>query len=232
MGKFPSNFRKTNIVFVGCGVSILCCSLTFAQEPKPTPEFFNGLDFTGWVTEQNKSVEKGWEVVDGMIHLKREKGEPHVGHILTARQHGNFELEFEWKLSEGTNSGVKYRVRNYEKNILGCEYQIVDEAKTRFGVHSTGALYALYPPNDRKQLRPAGEFNSGKIVVQGNRIEHWLNGQQIVSVEVASDDWKKRVAKSKFGDQAGFGENSQGQIMLTDHGGEIWYRNFKYRSLD
>lgn len=223
--------KKLEIRFILFCLSIwvFWCSLAVAEESQP--EFFYGKDFTGWVTEQGKPVEKGWEIVDGMMHLKREKGDPRVGHILTTRQHENFELEFEWKLTKGTNSGIKYRVQPYEKALLGCEYQITDETKTQFDVHSTGTLYGLYPPNDKKTLKPLGEFNRGKIVVQGSRIEHWLNGNQIVAVEVGNDDWKKRVAASKFNNRAGFGENPQGQIMLTDHGGEIWYRNFKYRKL-
>jgi len=213
-------------------LSLLVClfSLAVAQDSKL--EFFNGQDFTGWVTERGKPVEQGWEVVDGMIHIKREKGEPRWGHILTTGQYGYFELEFEWKLTAGTNSGIKYRVRIHDNKLLGCEYQITVEPKTLFDKHSTGALYALYPPNDQKTLKPAGEFNRGKIVVQGNRIEHWLNDKQIVVAEVGSEDWNKRIADSKFDKAKGFGENAPGQIMLTDHGGEIWYRNFKYRKLD
>ncbi|MCM2370129.1 3-keto-disaccharide hydrolase [Aporhodopirellula aestuarii] len=222
--------RKIQFVLACVGLSLLPGSLVLAEGSNT--EFFNGQDFTGWVTEKGMPVEQGWEVVDGMVHLKRAKGERRVGHILTTSQHENFELEFEWKLTEGTNSGIKYRVRNYEGKILGCEYQINDETKTRFDEHSTAALYALYPPNDQKVLKPTGEFKHGKIVVQGNRIQHWLNGKLVVDVEVGSEDWKERVANSKFDNRAGFGENPEGQIMLTDHGGEIWYRNLTYRKLD
>lgn len=230
VSKVMRKILEIKFILACLGFSVFPFSLADAQESKP--EFFNGQDFTGWVTERDKPVEQGWEIVDGMIHIKREKGEPRWGHILTTGQHENFELEFEWKLTQGTNSGIKYRVRNYEGKTLGCEYQINDETKTQFDEHSTGSLYALYPPNDQKVLNRTGEFNRGKIVVQGKRIEHWLNDKRIVVAEVGSKDWKERIANSKFDNEEGFGENPQGQIMLTDHGGEIWYRNFKYRKLD
>ncbi|SMP38867.1 protein of unknown function [Neorhodopirellula lusitana] len=226
--------RSTSILF-WCGIPLLLSlivphSMAFAEDAKP--EFFNGIDFTGWVTEKGKPVEQGWEIIDGIIHIKRKKGEKRIGHILTTSQHENFTLEFEWKLTEGTNSGIKYRVRNYDGKLLGCEYQINDEGKTRFDAHSTGALYALFAPSDQKALNPIGEFNHGKIVVQGNHIEHWLNGKKIVDVEVGSQKWEERVAESKFNIREGFGENRAGQIMLTDHAGEIWYRNLKFQQQD
>lgn len=121
------------------------------------------------------------------------------------------------------------------RRILGCEYQILDDGEYRKGrirpKGSAGALYALYAPNETKQLRPAGEFNTARIVVQGDHIEHWLNGQLIVSANVGSETWDRAIAESKFSDVGDFGRNRTGRMMLTDHGSEVWYRNIQFKLL-
>jgi hypothetical protein len=199
--------------------------LLFADEPAP---LFDGKTLDGWTTLDGKPVTRGWEVVDGMIHLKKET--PRGGHIISAREVGDFTLTFEWKIAKGGNSGLKYRVRQYGKQMLGCEYQIFDDDVARKPApnKSAGSLYDVYEPNADKLLKPAGEFNTARIVVQGDRIEHWLNGYLIVSATVGDEDWQRRIAKSKFARNAGFGQNRTGKIMLTDHGSEVWYRNIKF----
>ena len=141
-------------------------------------------------------------------------------------------MSFEWKIAERGNSGIKYRVRSYGGKILGCEYQVYDDAATKGKVKpksSAGALYDLYEPNDTKHLKPAGEFNQARIVVKGDKIEHWLNGQLIVSATVGDEQWQRRVAASKFSDVPDFSLNPRGKLMLTDHGSEVWYRNFVFQ---
>ena len=93
-----------------------------------------------------------------------------------------------------------------------------------------GSLYDLYEPQSDKQLNPAGEWNHAKIVVQGKRVEHWLNGKQIVAATIGDEEWKKRVEASKFNDVPEFGLNTSGKLMLTDHGSEVWYRNFVFET--
>lgn len=198
---------------------------------------FDGKTLQGWTTLEGKPVTRGWEVVDGAIHLKpsNNPSEERVGHILSEREYGDFDLSFEWKIAPRGNSGLKYRVRDYGDYLRGCEYQILDDAmydKRDIIRTSAGALYDLYEPNSSKHLNPPGEFNTARIVVHGNHIQHWLNGSLIVSAEVGSADWKHRVAQSKFSENPGFAENRLGKIMLTDHGGEVWYRNFDFRLLD
>ena len=163
-----------------------------------------------------------------MIHLKKEgKGS---GHILTANEFGDFTLAFEWKIATGGNSGLKYRVRSYGNKLLGCEYQIYDdEGKKKMQPrNSAGSLYDLYEPNSAKQLKPAGEWNQAKIVVRGNRIEHWLNGLQVVTATIGDAEWQKRISESKFSEYAEFSQQPRGKLMLTDHGSEVWYRNFAF----
>src|SRR5690606_728251 len=129
---------------------------------------------------------------------------------------------------------LKYRVQDINGNLLGCEYQIYDDDNPRRTVepkNSTGSLYDVYEPVADKPLRPAGEYNSAKIVVVNDLIEHWLNGRLIMRAIVGSPEWDARIAESKFHDDPGFGENRFGRIMLTDHGSEVWYRNFDFTEL-
>ena len=125
----------------------------------------------------------------------------------------------------GSNSGIKYRVRNYDSKVLGCEFQMLDDKPGReFAKGATGSLYAMYPPNEAKSVRPPGEWNSSRVVVRGNLVEHWLNGRQIVQVDTYSADWRDRLNVSKFSDHPNFGQPGPGRIMLQDHGGEVWFR--------
>jgi acetyl esterase/lipase len=193
---------------------------------------FAGKSLAGWTTAEGKPVDHGWEVVDGVIHM--QPGSPRAGNIFTAREYGDFTLAFEWKIAPGGNSGIKYRVRPYGKKLLGCEYQIYDDLgakKPAQPKNSAGALYDLYEPAPTKKLKPAGEFNSAKIVVRGNHVEHWLNGERVVSATIGDDEWRRRVAESKFSEFGDFARNPQGKIMLTDHGSEVWLRNVRFEPI-
>jgi len=193
---------------------------------------FDGKTFAGWTTTDGEPVIRGWEVADGMIHFA--PGESRAGHIMTTRQFQNFVLDFEWKIAPGGNSGVKYRVHKFSGHMSGLEYQIIDDdgyAHPLPPKGTTGALYNLVAPNEEKQLNPPGQFNSSRIVVQDNNIQHWLNGKLIVSATVGDAEWNKRVDESKFDDNKNIGRNRVGKIMLTDHHSEVWYRNLKLTTL-
>jgi hypothetical protein len=209
----------------------LLFSTGVAQEQPP---LFDGETLAGWTMLDGSAVTKGWEVVDGAIHLKSAEGR-RVGHIITDREYGDFDLSFEWKIAPGGNSGVKYRVRDYGFGIRGCEYQILgsgNDEEQSAGRGSTGGIYDLYEPLATKQRKPPGEYNLARIVMHKNHIQHWLNGQLIVSATIGSPDWKKRLAESKFSDIDDFATNRYGKIMLTDHGSEVWYRNFEFYPLE
>jgi hypothetical protein len=194
---------------------------------------FNGKSLEGWVTAGGRPVTRGWVVEDGML-VRASRG----GSIFTAKEYGDFDLRFDWKIAPRGNSGIKYRVAFYEKGVygnpgwLGCEYQVFDDVGRRTGPeHSCGALYELYPPLSDKPLRPVGEFNESRVVVRGTRIEHWLNGAKVVEADTSSDEWKQRIAASKFHDVAGFGQNAKGRIELQDHGSQVWFRSIRLRPL-
>ena len=173
-----------------------------------------------WMTGNDKEI-TGWEVHDGVLH-RAAKGP----HLLTKLEFENYILKFQWKVANKVNSGVKYRVRKYQGQTLGCEYQILDDGKAgNRSKHSAAALYALYEPGEEKMLQPVGEFNQAKIVVDGSRLEHWLNGKKVVEATVASDDWMQRVLNSKFSNKEYFGQYPTGRIMIQDHGGEVWFKN-------
>ncbi|MBN2294662.1 MAG: DUF1080 domain-containing protein [Pirellulales bacterium] len=187
--------------------------------------FFDGKTFNGWTTEKGEPVNPGWTIENGVIYRKSR-----AGHIISAREYGDFELSFEWKLAKGGNSGIKYKLIDYGGWFLGCEYQLIDDAEWGFGSHSkgsTGSIYQLYAPNKQKKLMPIGQYNKSRIVVRGNIIEHWLNGKKIVEADTSSKEWRKRIAMSKFSDKPGFGLNHAGRIMITDHRHPVWLRNIR-----
>jgi hypothetical protein len=197
-------------------------------------QLFDGKSLEGWTTRSGEPVTAGWTVEDGML-VRSGRG----GSIYTAKEYGDFDLSFEWKIAPRGNSGVKYRVAHYKKGVygnpgwLGCEYQIYDDVgRGTSPRHSTGSIYELYAPSSDKKLRPVGEFNDARIVVRGTKIEHWLNGEKIIEADTSSDDWKRRVARSKFGDVEGFFTNGKGRIELQDHGSKVWFRNIVLRPLD
>lgn len=194
---------------------------------------FDGQSFSGWMQEDGRDVDSpGWEVTDGMLHLNRQNGKG--GNLLSKQRYGDFELIFEWKLAEGANNGVKYRVNNFEGRYLGIEYQVIDDLNqpSLLPKHRTASLYDIYEPKDHQLFRRDGEFNRSRIVVRYNRIEHWLNGHLLTEAIVGDAEWLHRIANSKFSDVPGFGVIPVGHIMLTDHRDEVWYRNMFIRRLD
>ena len=154
---------------------------------------------------------------------------------MTVGTYGNFELKLSWKVSPGGNSGIMYRVRTGDgaPYMSGPEYQVLDDASHADGqseLTSAGALYALYPAR-RGVVRPAGEWNETRIVVNGNHVEHWLNGEKLVECEMWGDDWNQRFNDSKFKGWPQFAKSTEGHIALQDHGDEVWYRNIEIRRL-
>ena len=187
-------------------------------------------------TLDDKPITKGWEVVDGTIHVK--VGKERSGHIKTTRTFDNFELEFDWRVAKGGNSGVKYLVKQSESDrgfdYFGCEYQLLDDKNHKNGRtpnKTAGSLYDLYAPDpDQKRLKPVDEFNYGKIVADNGRIEHWLNGRKIVEATIGSEDWQARVQKSKLSGVKEFA-NGPGVILLQEHLSEAWFRNIRIKPL-
>jgi hypothetical protein len=195
---------------------------------------FDGKTTTGWRKFKGKSVPDKWRVVDGTLAFS-PRGGKEGGDIVTVDEFGSFELALEWKIAPAGNSGIMYRVSE-EPNApyeSGPEYQLLDNAKHADGRNPktcAASCYALYAPK-KDMTKPVGEWNKTRLIVKGNRVEHWLNGTKVVSYELGSDDWVKRVQASKFKDMPKFGKESKGHIDLQDHGDAIAFRNIKIRVL-
>ncbi len=193
---------------------------------------FDGASLEKFRGYANEETGAGWKIEGGAIHFDGTGG----GDICTREEFGDFELVFDWKVVEGANSGVMYRVSlgDSAPYLSGPEYQILDDANHADGKNastSAGSLYALYAPEE-KELQPVDDWNSAKIKVVGNEIEHWLNNKLVVSATIGSDDWNEHVAASKFKDWEKFGKNASGHICFQDHGNPVWFRNIRIRRLD
>jgi hypothetical protein len=202
-------------------------------------DLFNGENLDGWRSYGGGAPNEAWVVEDGVLFLDvgADTEEMTGGDLITEDQYENFELELEWKISEGGNSGIFYGVREIEGQDVayetGIEMQILDNDRHVDGKvpeTSAGACYALYPPT-RDAHRPVGEYNKVRLVVDDGHAEHWLNGQKIVEYEIGSDDWNRRIAESKFADWEHFAKYRKGHIGLQDHKDPVWFRNIRIRNL-
>ena len=183
--------------------------------------------------------DKGWKVEEGTLTvLPGRKG----GDIITREQFSDFELVFDFMLSDSANTGLKYFVAPLKnakgKTVLnGPEYQLIDDFKHESVVDnkspetSTGSLYLLFAP-ENKVLHKSGEWNQAKIIAKGNHVEHWLNGQRILRYDRGSDIFRERVADTKFNEyEAGYGDAEFGHILIQDHGDQASFRNIRVRRL-
>jgi hypothetical protein len=197
---------------------------------------FDGTGLGQWRGYRRPDVPGSWRIEEGTLAFNPGGDRAHRGDILTREQYGDFELELEWKISEGGNSGIIYRVTEDEPDPwrTGPEMQVLDDARHPDGKipsHRAGALYDLVvPPADA--ARAAGEWNQVRIVVRGNRIQQWLNGRQTADVEIGSEDWNRRMAQSKFREMPAFATRRAGHIALQDHDDPVWYRNIRIRRLE
>jgi hypothetical protein len=207
-----------------------------SDSPAPGPgegewrTLFDGTSLDAWRGFRRDSVPAGWQVVDGA--LTRVSG---GGDLITRDQFGDFELALEWKVAEGGNSGIMYRVTEdagatYES---GPEMQVLDDGRHADGksrLTAAGSLYGLYAA-PAGVVKPAGAWNAVRIVAHGRHVEHWLNGVKVVECEIGSPDWEAKVAASKFKAWPRFGRAASGHIALQDHGDRVAYRDIRIRSL-
>ena len=195
-----------------------------------TPEvaLFNGDNLDGWTTVSGSTNIRAWEAVDGVLHRKSGGGD-----IVTEKEYENFILDFEWKIAPGGNSGLKYKFANFDGSWLGCEYQVLDDEKHSDGTlktHRTASLYDVIAPLV-EAANPVGEYNKSRVIVNGKRIQHYLNGKLVVDVMLGSPAWEEGFQKSKFKEHEQFGKIAQGKILLQDHGDEVWFKNMVIREL-
>ena len=193
---------------------------------------FDGKTTAGWRGWKMDSLPSGWQVVDGT--LKRVKP---AADIITKEKFKNFELSLEWNIAKNGNSGIFYRAsEDPGDNAIywsAPEMQVLDDAGHPDGqsrLTAAGADYGLYP-SPAGVVKPPGQWNQVRLVVNGNHVEHWLNGVKVVQYELGSPDWEAKVKASKFAPHPRYGRNAEGYIGLQEHEYPVAFRNIKIRVL-
>jgi hypothetical protein len=200
---------------------------------------WDGTSTTGWRSAKaDASPTRGWKIKDGELTVTGGGG----GDVVTEKTFGAFELQLDFKLTPGANSGIKYYVGDYGTgDELGLEFQLLDDerhADAKQGKDGNRTIASLYDIQPRGRLMSnvgiapkVGEWQHARIVARADgTIEHWLNGVNVLTFNRGSEDFKRRVAASKFKDIAGFGQLQQGRILLQDHGDEVSFRSIKIRA--
>jgi hypothetical protein len=201
--------------------------------------FVNLLDsrdlsqFRGYESEQ---IGEGWSLDGRDLYFDGSGG----GDLITRQTYGDFDLQVEWKVADGANSGIMWRVSlgDSAPYMSGPEYQILDDSEHSDGANeltAAGSLYGMFPAKDRdgnKTLREVGTWNKTRITVLGNRVTYYLNLKKVLETEIGSPEWNQQLGKSKFKDWEKFAKNSGGHIAFQDHGNEVWFRNIRIKRLD
>jgi len=221
----------------GTGGSVAPTAGGSAASGKAWVTLFEGKDLSNFRGFRKDTIPPAWVVKDGcLVHMKSAGDHTAAGDLITREQYGDFELELEWKVTPGGNSGIFYHAAEDTNNIWenAPEMQILDDSTHNDGkdrLTSAGADYALAPA-PVGAVKPVGQWNQVRIVADGDRVQYFLNGVKMSDFVRNSDDWKARVASSKFSRMPRYGTNACGHIGLQDHGDEVWFRNIRVRSLD
>jgi len=239
-----STFLLIGIAFL----AVQCSNKEKQQNTKPVEELnwvvlFDGSSTDEWRdTKSEQFPGHGWKVENGVLTVLGKTEDQAGGHdIVTKQLYSNFELELEVNLTEGSNSGIKYIVRDdfpgKEGRFLGLEYQLLDNEnhedahRGRDGNHKMGSLYDMIPPPENISINLPGEWNKIKIVVDGDNVEHWFNNEKIIAFNRHSLAFRELVSLSKYNDLEKFGELEEGRILLQGHGNDVSFRNIRIRSL-
>ena len=199
---------------------------------------FDGKSLGGWRDYLGEGVAGPWKAEKGTLYALGQ-GSDSTGYIISEKQYANFILTFDWKISEGGNSGVLYHVverPDYKVPYLtGPEYQVIDDIGFPEKLEEwqkAGADYAMHNcDNEKKIIKKAGKWNRSVIVFDNGKAEHWLNGEKVLEFEAWTDDWFKRKESGKWDFAPEYGLARSGNIALQDHGNKVWYKNMKIREL-
>jgi hypothetical protein len=213
--------------------------LTPAEIKKGWKLLFDGSTLTGWKTYNRTDMATSWGVRDGAIFLDAKKGRSDVakGDLVTLEDYDDFEFTAEWKISDCGNSGVMYRIvedpKYKQPYLTGPEMQVLDNKchpDAKIITHRSGDFYDVMA-SKTENVKPAGEWNSIRIIMKGYKLEQWQNGVRQIKLTLGSDEINAIVAKSKWKNQKDWGKALIGKIGLQDHGDAVWFRNIKIRSL-
>lgn len=229
-------------------INLIPNTLTKHEKRQGWRMLWDGKSTDGWRSARGQTFpDRGWVVEDGVLKVLETGGAEAEagGDIITEEIFGNFDLIVEFKITEGANSGIKYFVdpelNKGPGSSIGPEFQILDDEKhpdAKKGISANRTLGSLYDlitatnlsvPSRRKPFNGVGEWNRARIIANGNKVEHWLNGYKVVEYERSTPMWRALVAYSKYKDWPAFGELPQGHILLQDHGNEVHFRNIKVR---
>ncbi|EDY22467.1 protein of unknown function DUF1080 [Chthoniobacter flavus Ellin428] len=191
-----------------------------------------GLTFNDWIN-------RGWRIDRGSIFCVKEikdMGLMTGGHLITLDQYLDFEFHFEWKLSVSGKSGIMYFATGSAKEPKGFIYTIMDDVHNPDGlkggpIRRTGALYNIIPPSADKKLNGPDSWNEGSILVQGNHVEHWLNGGKVVEYDLGSPQFLQQVKASGVKQWQGFGTKFKTALLIMDDGEEVEFRNLRIRPI-
>ncbi len=228
------------LVVLSCGEPPQADSANEAEDRAPAGEasgqwtvLFDGEHADHWRGFRMQDLPDSWLVRDGTLRVTPSDTR---ADIVTRDRFGDFELELEWRVQEGGNSGIFFRVTEEAANTYetGPEMQILDNRGHPDGrdpVTSAGSNFGLHAPA-RDATRPVGEWNRARLRVRGPLVEHWLNDVKVVEYRLWTEDWKSRVANSKFEAWPGYGLAPEGHVALQDHGDPVWFRNVRIRPLN
>ncbi|MCX6998630.1 MAG: DUF1080 domain-containing protein [Kiritimatiellaeota bacterium] len=201
---------------------------------------WDGKTTAGWRSAQAEAFPaQGWTIRDGVltVHENKDQESAAGGDIITREKYSSFELQVDFKITPGANSGIKYFINPEKNKSVGYEYQILDDAKhpdARLGINGNRTLASLYdmlPARADKKVNPPGAWNQARILVNGNHVEHWLNGEKAVDYDRTAPEFRAHFEASKFKQDAGFCQRKDGHILLQDHGNTVSFRNLKIREL-
>ena len=206
---------------------------------------WDGKTTEGWRgAKLDEFPTKGWEIKDGVLSVLSSGGEESAagGDIVTKELYGDFELQVDFRITEGANSGIKYYVdtdlNKGPGSSIGLEYQILDDKRhpdAKLGNHegsrTVASLYDLIQADPNKPMNPPGEWNTAHIISKDNHVEHWLNGMKVLEYERNSDNYLKLVSESKYSKWPNFGESDQGHLLLQDHGDNVSFKNIKVKPI-
>lgn len=213
--------------------------LSKAEIKKGWKLLFDGSTLTGWKTYNRNDMASSWSVQDGTIYLDAKKGRTEIakGDLVTLEDYDDFELSLEWKISDCGNSGIMYRIVEDPKYkhpyLTGPEMQVLDNKchpDAKIVTHRAGDFYDVMACKT-ENVKPAGEWNTVRIVMKGFKLEQWQNGVRQIKLTLGSEEINALVAKSKWKNQPAWGKAEIGKIGLQDHGDPVWFRNIKIRSL-